>query len=217
MTGVQTCALPICKAVTDVITDFQRNALRGAFCYACAPSGTGSCDDVGLFPLAQDRLKMALTLAHAAANALGLVNFSNLPVVPVRPDGGGGARFSAHHAAHTLVHIEHRQVILHGNDIEVACVHAKFTANTAYPAVIRHSYAFLCRLAQKTDRQVHRLHFQHRLGASGDTLAAASAFIRINHCELEPLVDMNGIKGASSDAGAEAEVEIGRASCRERV
>lgn len=120
----------------------------GHFSAALAAARAGIGNNMRLLHFAHNGLKLALTLAHAAANALVLVDLGNLAVIPVRPHGAGGAGLGAHHAAAALVHVNLGQVVHHGNGLKLAGQGATLAADATHPAVVADQVPLVRRTAQ---------------------------------------------------------------------
>ena len=105
-----------------MLANLHGDALLGALFCALTAASAGGEDLMRLLDFAGDGLKLALTLAQTAANAVILVDFGNLAIVPISPDGVRGASLGAHHAADALGHVELRQMVLHRDRAELACM-----------------------------------------------------------------------------------------------
>ena len=187
-----------------MLTYLHGDALLGALGSTLTASGAGFSNLMGSLALTGDSFKLASTLAQGAANTFGFVDLSDLAIIKISPNSRCGANFSAHHATNALVHIKHRQMIDDSDRTELTLIGADLTTDAAHAAVISYQLALFGSAAHQANGGVHGLESQHMLGAGINALAAALTFFRINHSQLLMLIDVDGIEGAGTNAGAQA-------------
>ena len=110
--------------------------------------------------------------------------------------------------AAALVHVDLGQMVHHGDGFKLAGQGAALAANAAHPAVVADQVSLVGGAAQQPHGTGHRLKLQHMLGTSFHTLAAALALFGINHGDFQPLINVDGVKGAGAHAGAKSQAGV---------
>ena len=153
-----------------------------------------------LLQFALDGTELAVLGADGAANAGLLVDLSDLGGLQSL-QRAGGASLSALAAAAALVVVDHRQVVLHGDGLKLAGLHALLAADAAVLAHIHDSLELVGVVAEQSHFVLLSFQSQHALGAGSNALAAGSALLFVHHGQLLDGIDVDRVKGASLHTG----------------